>query len=178
MDRFDFGPARPSEQIVFGAQRPGYSGKSVQQEQIDEWVAFMQHKGVKRVCCLLPQQQLEYYDGDLLATYCRAFGSENVCHVAVMDYHLSNSGDLFNRILPFLSESDDRQMRVVVHCSGGSGRTGHVLAAWLVRRWGLAADEAINLVRQTGRNPREAVQFGNATELELLTLLEGVRTAL
>ncbi len=41
--------------------------------------------------------------------------------------------------------------QVVVHCWGGSGRTGKVLAAWLVRRHGLsAADAAAEVVRFAG----------------------------
>ncbi|MEH2433087.1 MAG: hypothetical protein V7K25_02320 [Nostoc sp.] len=45
---------------------------------------------------------------------------------------------------------------VVVHCSGGIGRTGHILAAWLVSVRGLSNQAAINAVKKTGRNPYEA----------------------
>jgi protein-tyrosine phosphatase len=62
---------------------------------------------------------------------------------------------------------------VVVHCSGGSGRTGHVLAAWLVRYRGLEAGTALSEVRSTGRNPQEAVDAGLATLAELNRLLGG-----
>lgn len=173
MDRFRFGPARPGETIVFGAQRPGYSSKLVGQAEVDEWIVFMQRKAIRRVSCLLPKEQVAYYSGDLLASYCRAFGLANVCHVSVEDYHLCSSDDLENEILPFLHESDELRMPVVVHCSGGSGRTGHVLAAWLVRGRGLAVDAALDVVRRTGRNPREAVDYGNATKEQLKALLVG-----
>lgn len=39
---------------------------------------------------------------------------------------------LTGKILPFLLEADKQSEKVVVHCSGGVGRTGLVLAAWLV----------------------------------------------
>ncbi len=42
---------------------------------------------------------------------------------------------------------------VVVHCLGGAGRTGTVLAAYLVHR-GLAAEEAIAEVRRLRPHPR------------------------
>ena len=51
----------------------------------------------------------------------------------VEDYHLCDHATLERHILPFLHESDQTTTPVLVHCSGGSGRTGHVLAAWLVR---------------------------------------------
>jgi protein-tyrosine phosphatase len=60
-----------------------------------------------------------------------------------------------------------------VHCSGGSGRTGHILAAWLVHHRGLSVDDALDAVISTGRNPWEAVHCGNATEEQLRCLLAG-----
>jgi protein-tyrosine phosphatase len=45
----------------------------------------------------------------------------------------------------------------VVHCSGGIGRTGHVLAAWLVAGRGFSRHSAITAVKRRGRNPYEAV---------------------
>ena len=173
MDRFNFGPAQLGEPMVFGAQRPGYNDKSVQQGAVAEWITFMQRRGIQRVCCLLPAEQLGYYEGDLLAAYRQEFGVEHVCHVGIPDYHLCTLADLNNKILPFLSESDDNQMPVVVHSSGGSGRTGHVLAAWLVRRRGLSVEAAIHAVCLAGRNPNEAVDRGNAIKATLTALLLG-----
>jgi hypothetical protein len=43
------------------------------------------------------------------------------------------------------------------HCSGGVGRTGQVLAAWLVAGRGLSSKSAIAAVKQAGKNPYEAV---------------------
>jgi protein-tyrosine phosphatase len=89
----------------------------------------MQQSGVRQVCCLLPPKQLAYYRVDLLERYRKAFGESNVCHAEIEDYHLCNQAILENKILLFLLESDQTSTPVVVHCSGGSGRTGHVLAA-------------------------------------------------
>ena len=173
MSRFGFGPARPGEPTAFGAQRPGYPATSVDQETVDEWVTFMKQKGVQRVYCLLDQKQLAYYKKDLLGVYRGAFGGKHVYHTNVEDYRLCDLGDLEDKILPCLQESDQNRTPVVVHCSGGSGRTGHILAAWLVRERGLSVDEAIEAVCNTGRNPWEAVQLGNATEEQLRALLAG-----
>jgi len=76
---FDFGPASMDKQIVFGAQRPSYSWKSVSPSDIQEWIFFMKKQGIKRVCCLLPQDQMKYYQVNLLDIYRKEFGPANVC---------------------------------------------------------------------------------------------------
>jgi protein-tyrosine phosphatase len=173
MGRFEFAAARPEEVIVYGAQRPGYPSKNVDVSDVRAWISFVQKSGIRRVCCLLPTKQLAYYRVDLLQTYREAFGQQNVCRAEVEDYHLCDHATLENTILPFLVESDRASTPVVIHCSGGSGRTGHVLAAWLVRHRGLSVDDALAIV-STNRNPREAVHCGHATEKELRCLLAGV----
>ena len=171
--KFKFASAAPSERTVFGAQRPGYDYHSVGQEMIVEWTDFMQASGIRRVCCLLPEEQLAYYRTDLLASYRKSFGSQNVCHVEVQDLHLIDLPNLEETILPFLRDSDRDGAPVVVHCSGGSGRTGHVLAAWLVRERLIPLAEAIALLRKTMREPYEAVLTGNATQEQMISLITG-----
>lgn len=173
MSQFKFGPARPGEQVVFGAQRPGYNAKSVELSVVGDWIACIQRKGIRRVCCLLPDNQLRYYQGDLLRAYREDFGAKNVCSAEVEDYYLCERSKLESIILPFLAESDRLTAPVVVHCSGGSGRTGHVLAAWLARNRGLSVDSALRAVIATGRDPYEAVKCGNATEAQLRKLIGG-----
>lgn len=132
----------------------------------------MKQRGITRVCCLLGPDQLAYYE-DLLGQYRMAFGDGSVRSAPIKDYHLCDPATLEDKILPFLFESDASAARVLVHCSEGSGRTGHILAAWLVRGRGLAVESAIQAVEASGRNPREAVQSGNASEAQLHALLDG-----
>lgn len=86
----------------------------------------------------------------------------------------------------------------MVHCSGGIGRTGHVLAAWLVSIRGFSNKDAlakltvrvafrrkgIAAVKRTGRNPYEAAiasmfTFKNPLKVvqELNVLLNNCRLA-
>jgi hypothetical protein len=53
---YKFAAASANELIVFGSARPGYTN-----EQVNEWIKFMQNQGIQRICCLLPENQLTFY---------------------------------------------------------------------------------------------------------------------
>lgn len=148
---YKFAPASENETIVFGSARPGYSN-----EQVNEWIKFMQNQGIQRVCCLLPESQLRRYSS-LLEVYRQSFGLDRVCWTPIEDFHFADPEMLIQQILPFLAAANQNHEKVVVHCSGGIGRTGHILAAWLVAGRGLSGKAAIAAVKKTGRNPSEAV---------------------
>ncbi|MBD2447463.1 dual specificity protein phosphatase family protein [Nostoc sp. FACHB-152] len=147
---YRFAAAWEHEQIVFGASRPGYSN-----QQVSDWIEFMKQQNIKRVCCLLAEKQLASYS-NLLERYQQEFGSQKVCWTPIKDFHFASLEALTQKILPFLIAADKQNEKVVVHCSGGIGRTGHVLAAWLVSVRGLSNKDAIAAVKSTGRNPYEA----------------------
>lgn len=166
MTDFRFGPACDNEQIVFGAQRPGYDPADIK-----DWISYMKAQGIRRVCCLLSEQELRDYQENLLSTYCGEFGQDNVASAPVEDVHLI-SHVLLKKVLGFLQESDEKKKPVVVHCAGGLGRTGHVLSAWLVSGGGFSVTEALSTVKNTGREPGQAVTYGNATKEQLHDLLQ------
>lgn len=147
---YRFAAASPQEQIVFGAAKP-----SVSNQKVYEWLEFMHNQGIGRVCCLLSQTQLAAYP-DLLDTYRQHFGIQQVCWASTTDFTLIDLETLKREILPFLVAADQDNEKVVVHCAGGIGRTGQVLAAWLVYRRGFSNRNAIATVKKTGRNPHEA----------------------
>jgi protein-tyrosine phosphatase len=151
---YRFAAASESEPIVFGAAKPGASN-----QQVLQWIRFMRQQGIQRVCCLLPQKQLVPYS-DLLGTYQQEFEEDKVLWVPVKDFHLVKPEMLTQKILPFLAQADQQHEKVVVHCSGGVGRTGHILAAWLVFGRGLSNKDAIAAVRKMGRNPYEVAIAG------------------
>jgi protein-tyrosine phosphatase len=149
-NRYKFAAACEQELIVFGASRPGYSAQNVH-----DWIDFMKSQGIGRVCCLLPDTQLARYS-DLLGIYREVFGIGQVCWAPIEDFQLAERETLLQKILPFLATADQLGEKVVVHCSGGIGRTGQVLAAWLVSGRGLSNSDAIAATTRTGRNPYEA----------------------
>ena len=157
---YKFAPAERQESIVFGAARPKYTQRSVKQ-----WIEFMQDRKIQRICCLLQsdnpsgtlRERIANYPLDLLKTYQQEFGSKSVLWCPIADFKLPQSSVLVEQILPFAICCEENQQKVVVHCSGGIGRTGIVLASWLVARHGFSNREAISSVKQNRRNPHEAI---------------------
>lgn len=171
---YNFAPASIEETLVYGSARPGYWLRRVGLQPVHDWLRFMQRQGIARVCCLLAEKQLAYYDKDLLESYRQVFGRERVCRAPVQDYHLVARSLLQESILPFLDEASACREKVVIHCAAGIGRTGHILAAWLVHGRAFSPQEALAAVSSppgSQRNPLEAVQAANASEAELYELL-------
>jgi protein-tyrosine phosphatase len=144
---------------------------------VAEWIQFMQAQGIRRVINLLDENQMTYFASDLMQAYERAFGPGQAIWVPVPNFHLIDAHRLKTVVFPFLGESVWNGESVVVHCAGGIGRTGHVLAAWMVHLWNYSAEDAMGAVRSAGayRDPAEAVAVGNATLEDLYELLEQSR---
>lgn len=177
MAELGFGPPSRDEKLVFGAQRPGYPGKFVQKQVADDWITFMKAQGVRRIVCLLSDEELKYYPtlvGGLLGLYIDTFGKDNLLWAPTTD-RLLPTGEAVRHILYFLHDAALKGEKVVVHCSAGLGRTGLVLAAWLVYHHNLTERKAIRTVEEQNRSPREAVLYGSAKEAELMAVLAVAR---
>ena len=171
---YNFAPATSEERVVYGASRPGYGRQPVLLTLVNSWIDFMEASGIRRVCCLLSAQQLQFYE-DLPGVYRTRFGAERICWAPIPDFHLADKAMLTENILPFLAEADETREPVVVHCSAGSGRTGHVLTAWSVYRHGISPQEAADAVVASGRNPYEAEGRHEVGAAQLFALLENCR---
>jgi atypical dual specificity phosphatase len=68
-------------------------------------------------------------------------------HVALKD-HQPPTAQSMRQGADFVSEQVSAGRPVVVHCLAGEGRTGCVLAAYLMRSRGLAAAEALRTLRE------------------------------
>ena len=67
-------------------------------------------------------------------------------------------------IIQFIEEENAKSKPVLVHCGEGKGRTGTVLAAYLVYR-GIGADEAIKRVREKRPGSIESLDQENAVRM-------------
>jgi protein-tyrosine phosphatase len=171
-----FAPAAPGEEYIYGACTPGWHSAADHDTALGDWIEFMQAEGIERVCCLLPGRQLAE-SGANIDRYERAFGEENVLHAPVPDHHLIPEPLLREEILPFLVEGRNEEQHTVVHCLSGIGRTGQVLAAWLVYNRDYGPEKAIETVQSNCRDPTDAVHLGDATEDELYELLGAATVA-
>lgn len=149
---YNFAAADHHESIMYGAARPQY--KKI---EVEQWIKFMQGQEIARVCCLLQSDRLNHYQVDLLKIYREKFGKESVLWQPLKDFQIPPSQVLIESIIPFLISADEQSKKTVVHCAGGIGRTGIVLAAWLVSWRGFSNQDAISAVKRNKRNPHEAV---------------------
>ena len=160
-ERLNYGPAWPGDTLVCGARRPGWSRPRtlVDGEAVGRWMASMQQeRGVRRVLCLLSVEHLQLYEAGghsaclasgtceptLIERYRRFFGAERVHWLPTTDFDVLEAAQL-RAALRFLDAAVGAAERVLVHCSGGSGRTGQVLAGWRVHHHGLNATAALSL---------------------------------
>jgi protein-tyrosine phosphatase len=177
MAEFGFGAPLPEEDHVYGARRPGYPGKFVQTQLVDEWLAFMKKQGIGRLICMLSDEELSYYPtlpGGLLGVYTETFGRDNVLWAPTQDKHLC-SGEAVKHICYFLQRGVSEGQKTVIHCSAGLGRTGQALAAWLIYNYDMTERKALKTLEALNRSPREAVFYGAADEADLLQLLAVAR---
>jgi hypothetical protein len=146
--KFNFGPASARDNVLFTAERPGNpsidddkAGKEVvavvaDEQQVQDWLAFMKASGVTHVVALLDDEEFAncYAAPGLLQTYQSA---GLTCSVQPMrDPRASQSIFAFLHTVEAQSSSSSGSGggKVVAHCTGGIGRSSLVAAGWLVDR--------------------------------------------
>ena len=70
-----------------------------------------------------------------------------VRHVPMKDHHVPDATDL-DEAVAFVRNNLKDDKTTLVHCLAGEGRTGCVLAAYLIKERGVEADEAISTLRR------------------------------
>lgn len=169
-DAHRFSPAAPAEEYVYGSCSPLWHAEGDHHVAVDQWITFVQSEGIERVCCLLAGSTDEVRESSL-GKYVDSFGASNVCHVPTQDHSLVSREKLVERVLPFIAESVATGSPVVVHCLSGIGRTGQVLAAWLVAAHGFEPEHAVDTVQEMGRDPTILLEGEEHGEEDLYELI-------
>jgi len=166
----NFGPAAKGRNDVFGCAKPDTF-------TFGNWIEAVRENDISKIVVLCEQNDYSSF----IDKFDDEFGQMNVLRATVKDYHLCEKEMLNGKIIPFIEESIKRGEKVVVHCNAGSGRTGHVLAAWLYYHVKtMDVNEALQEVRGKGiafceRDPHEAVKKNNATLEDLQELIRSTR---
>eukprot|EP01048_Picozoa_sp_COSAG05_P017421 COSAG05_NODE_2371_length_3162_cov_2.346066_1_plen_426_part_00 len=155
------------EVTVWIAERPGRPHASasplpaVTDAQVDKWCRFMKRQGVGRVVCLLGVKHLKLYAGLAAGGLAEAYRARDL-----QADHVS-----FEREIPLrehltaatlaLLDAERSEQTVVLHCSGGCGRSSAVALAWLCVRAGGGITANLERLRKhalafrVSRNPLE-----------------------
>jgi len=135
---FNFGPSASRDNILFSAERPAngvVESGDASVENIQEWISFMKDKGIGHVLVLLDENELAGYPSPGLFELYREGGL--VPHATP----LGEEG-AFQKIIGILNDIEGKGETAVTHCTGGTGRAGRVIAAWLASRYSLTPEEA------------------------------------
>jgi protein-tyrosine phosphatase len=132
MAPFNFGLASTRDTVLYTSERPGHESIEedtvADQEEVDRWFAFMKEQKVTCVIALLDENEYEaVYDNPGLPTM---YGN------AGFKWLIQPMGDTKATTVIFkcIREEEEAGGKVVVHCTGGTGRASRVAAGWLVHR--------------------------------------------
>ena len=169
---YNFAPASTFDDILFGSERPGYYHRGkIPSEEVQKWILFMKNQNIKEVICLLDETQLRQYKNPLLDQYKKNFKQAH--SIPIEDFTIPSARTL-EKILDCIFAGEEKNHKILVHCSAGMGRTGIVLAAWLIAKYHFQAQQAVERVCQP---PYDFLAFRAPLEAgdEVLVRLSQVR---
>eukprot|EP00667_Euglena_gracilis_P026480 EG_transcript_31935 len=130
------------DELVYGSERPGYSKDNerpgaINSEDVIPWCEFMKAQGVARILSLLGDDEVQWYRDPIDRTLAaHGFPAEKYTRTSVFADHAADV------CLDALQRADAAGERIVVHCSGGSGRGSLGLGLWLMHKYGMSGAEA------------------------------------
>jgi protein-tyrosine phosphatase len=128
----NFGLASTRDNVLYTSERPGNESieesTMADQDEVNQWMAFMKEQKVTCVIALLDENEYEaVYDRPGLP----AMYQDNGFKWLIQPLGHSKST---TAIFKYIKEEEAAGGKVVVHCTGGTGRASRVAAGWLVYR--------------------------------------------
>jgi len=94
-----------------------------------DWLDKVKKNDLKVICVLTEPHEFEKYSGtDALLEFYEKDCNLTVYNRSIPDFEIPTSGDLVNNILDLTYHLSNGE-NALIHCAGGTGRTGMVLAA-------------------------------------------------
>jgi len=79
--------------------------------------------------------------------YYKKYGVE-VLHIPISDHHCTNIGKYFPLTYKFIEKALQNKQAVLVHCYAGISRSTSITIAYIMRKYKLSAEKALELVRR------------------------------
>lgn len=114
-------------------------------------IESIKSNGVGSVLSLLTEDELDFYG---IPNLTNEFENEGLHskHVSIVDQGIPTEDEL-QEIISWMNYRIGNNDKVLVHCVGGLGRTGTIVAAYLKKYHKLSSDGSIEMVRKS-RSPR------------------------
>jgi protein-tyrosine phosphatase len=106
----------------------------------------LKKKGITNVVCLVEEHELPFRNVKEYEEILSKYGIE-LKHFPIKDFY-APSLEYLIKIIKYIDEKIKENKKVLVHCYGGLGRTGTIVASFLVYYKKISAEEAINYVRR------------------------------
>ncbi|MEM7181494.1 MAG: isochorismatase family protein [Spirochaetota bacterium] len=122
-------------------------GRKDRERDLTTDIKTIQESGIHSILTLLSSDEFEQYGVDNLLEAYKAAGLESK-HVSIIDQGIPSIPEL-QKVLHWMHEKIENKQAILVHCVGGLGRTGTIIAAYLIWYHGYSAEDAIAAVRKS-----------------------------
>jgi protein-tyrosine phosphatase/nicotinamidase-related amidase len=126
-------------------------GRKDRNRDLAEDIKTIKEENIENILCLLSEDEFEQYGVSELKEAYKTAGL-NVHYTRIVDQSVPTD-TLMNDTLKWLDGEISENKKTLIHCVGGIGRTGTVVACYLKKYSGLNTEEAIETVRKN-RSPR------------------------
>lgn len=124
--------------------RGALASSSIPEDEQD--ILRLYHEGIKAVLCLVEEEELTFQSID---EYRKILEKYDIIlkHYPIEDFAAPSLEGIVECI-NWIEHNLKNNRKVLVHCKAGQGRTGTIVACFLVKKFGLTAEEAIKYVRR------------------------------
>mmetsp|Transcript_10027 Transcript_10027/g.24262 ORF Transcript_10027/g.24262 Transcript_10027/m.24262 type:complete len:228 (+) Transcript_10027:63-746(+) len=138
------------DENVFGIHRPGFLPDGVNEKPgavedalVTEWCSFIKGKGVTRILSLLEDDEAAWFKTPIEKQLeAEGFSEAKGTYIRTP----LSSPDSAKKALEALTSATASGDKIVLHCSGGIGRTGLMSAVYLAKQYGMTPEEAVKEV--------------------------------